>query len=138
MEAYKLKAREMLMLYEYVMSETHDSSNAGVKHQDRFYLMLERPEKKLFGQKQFPNVFEKACVYLHSISTDHIFINGNKRTAAYVFLTYLEIHGLTFTMTNKKLEDYVVELTIHQKYKENDAIKNMCKDLQKFIDKIEL
>ncbi|QBP41990.1 type II toxin-antitoxin system death-on-curing family toxin [Paenisporosarcina antarctica] len=135
MEAYILKTHDILMLHEYVMSETHDSNNAGVKFQGSFYSMLERPRTKLLGLEQFPSIVEKACVYLHAISTDHIFSTGNQKTAAYVFLTYLDLHGLTLKMTSKKFEEYVVELPIHQNYKGDDAIQNICQDLREFIVK---
>ncbi|WP_017378574.1 type II toxin-antitoxin system death-on-curing family toxin [Paenisporosarcina sp. TG-14] len=135
MEAYILKTHDILMLHEYVMSETHDSNNAGVKFQGSFYSMLERPRTELFGQAKFPSVIDKACVYLHAISTDHIFSNGNQKTAAYVFLTYLDLHGLSLMMSTKEFEEYVVDLPINQKYKEDDAIKNICEDLSEFIVK---
>lgn len=85
MKAYFLTAKDVLLMHEHVMNITNDSENAGVKFKDCFAPMLERPQTQLFGQDQYSTIFEKACVYLHSISNDHIFINGHKRTAGYVF-----------------------------------------------------
>ncbi|WP_219465730.1 type II toxin-antitoxin system death-on-curing family toxin [Nonomuraea rhizosphaerae] len=50
---------------------------------------LMRPQTSLFGQDAYPDLLGKAAALLHSIVTNHPFVDGNKRAgwlATYVFL----------------------------------------------------
>ena len=127
-----------MLMHEHVMAETNDSANAGIKYLDRFESMLKRPQTILFGEESFPSILEKACVYFHSISNDHIFINGNKRTAAYVFLTYLDLHDLVLHKDIDEFEDYVLQITVEEKYKTNDAISFIVEDLKQFVGEVNI
>lgn len=127
---------EILYIHCDIM-ETHQEpeSQIGIKYPHKFKAMLERP-KSGFGDSEFyPSIIEKACCYYHSIVRNHIFHNGNKRTGLSVFITFLLINGYEFTMAEKNLEDYTVELADNPKYATNDCIGIMVKDLEKYISK---
>nr|WP_280109621.1 type II toxin-antitoxin system death-on-curing family toxin [Anoxybacillus flavithermus] len=74
---------------------------------------------------------EKACCYYHSIATGHIFHNGNKRTALAVFVTFLDLNGYEFTMTNKEAEDFNAE------FRGNDCIQHLVRELEGYIRPIQ-
>jgi death on curing protein len=100
--------------------------------------MLERPKTKLFGEEQFPSIIiEKACCYYHSIATGHIFHNGNKRTALAVLVTFLDLNGYEFTMTNKEAEDFTVYLAEDDKSRGNDCIQHLVRELEGYIRPIQ-
>ncbi|MBW8351002.1 type II toxin-antitoxin system death-on-curing family toxin [Bacillus sp. IITD106] len=125
---------EILYIHCDIM-ETHQEpeSQIGVKYPDKFKAMLERP-KSGFGDFEFyPCIIEKACCYYHSITRNHIFHNGNKRTGLSVFITFLLINGYEFTMPEQELEDYTVELADNPKYATNDCISIMVKELEKYM-----
>jgi prophage maintenance system killer protein len=46
------------------------------------------------GQSVYPSIEEKACNFLYLIVKDHIFIDGNKRIGATLFLYFLNFYGL--------------------------------------------
>lgn len=46
------------------------------------------------GQDVYPSIEEKACNFLYLIVKDHIFIDGNKRIGATLFLYFLNSYGL--------------------------------------------
>lgn len=133
MKPYHFNADEILAMHVQVMYVTDDMDQAGVKYPDRFEAMLARPQTEYFGGEQYSTVLEKACVYLHSISNDHIFRNGNKRTASHVFITYVSLHGLIVYLPKDLLENYIVNITTEDEYKGNDAIAIIYEDLKPHI-----
>lgn len=46
------------------------------------------------GQEVYPSIEEKACNFLYLIVKDHIFIDGNKRIGATLFLYFLNFYEL--------------------------------------------
>ena len=40
-----------------------------------------RPQASVFGEDAYPTVWDKAAALLHSLATNHPFVDGNKRTA---------------------------------------------------------
>ncbi len=52
--------------------------------------LIEAVEAEMFGAPLYPEIHDKAAVYMFNIITNHIFQDGNKRTgleAALIFLT---------------------------------------------------
>ena len=58
-----------------------------------------------FGQKMlYPSVKERAAHLFYFVIKDHPFVDGNKRTASFLFLLYLKQHGVnTDVVTNETL-----------------------------------
>jgi death-on-curing protein len=56
-----------------------------------------RPTTSAFGQDAYPTPQEKAAALLHSISRNHPFADGNKRTATIAAIFMLEVNGLRVT-----------------------------------------
>ena len=46
------------------------------------------------GQEIYPSIEEKACNFLYLIVKDHIFVDGNKRIGATLFLYFLNFYDL--------------------------------------------
>ncbi|MBS3121895.1 hypothetical protein J4434_03365 [Candidatus Woesearchaeota archaeon] len=66
------------------------------------------------------------CAYLtRAILIDHIFEEGNKRTAAAVILTYFEIHKIAYDPY--KVDKIIVEI-ITKNINDINKIKRMMKD----------
>jgi len=49
----------------------------------------------VFGEDAYPTLFEKAAALLHSISSNHSLVDGNKRTGWASAIVFLEINGST-------------------------------------------
>jgi death-on-curing protein len=49
----------------------------------------------VFGEDAYPTLFEKAAALLHSISSNHSFVDGNKRTGWASAIVFLDINGYT-------------------------------------------
>lgn len=133
MEVKYLTAEEILTIHLSIMESHQDLAQAGIKFDERFASMLERPKTELFGQEQYPSILEKACCYYHSIATEHIFHNGNKRTALTVFIIFLNIHGHDLKWTEQEAEDFTVDMTMDERFKGNNAIPNLVEQLSPFF-----
>jgi death-on-curing protein len=53
---------------------------------------LARPETTLFGDDAYPTLSHKAAALLHSVATSHPLIDGNKRTAWALLVTFLALN----------------------------------------------
>lgn len=54
---------------------------------------LARPMASAFGEDAYPTLFHKAAALLDSLSRNHPFVDGNKRTATLATVAFLEING---------------------------------------------
>jgi death on curing protein len=62
-----------------------------------------RPRASYGGQDAYPTVYEKAAALFHSLTRNHAFINGNKRTAAVAAGTFLKVNGYRLLLSNDEL-----------------------------------
>jgi death-on-curing protein len=58
----------------------------------------------------YANLLEEAAALWESLSQNHPFIDGNKRTAFAAMYTFLAINGLRLTATCAEAEDFVLHL----------------------------
>ncbi|MBU8732487.1 type II toxin-antitoxin system death-on-curing family toxin [Cytobacillus oceanisediminis] len=115
------------------MNQHDDLDQAGIKYQDRFEAMINRPYSEYGGTELFPGVIPKACCYYHSIAKTHIFHNGNKRTALASFITFLRLNGKDLDMNNNAAEDFTCYLATDEKFKTNDAVDYLIEEIGPFI-----
>ncbi|MEH7336262.1 type II toxin-antitoxin system death-on-curing family toxin [Neobacillus drentensis] len=130
-------AEELELIHFAIMELTDDSEQAGIKYPDRFDSCLKRPQTDYFGEPQYPTLLEKAGAYFHSVCKDHIFHNGNKRTALAVLTTFLQINGYELTMTPEEAEEYTVLVADDDSYKGNGVARRIAADLADFVAPIE-
>jgi len=65
------------------------------------------------GEYIYKSVEEKAANFLYLIVKNHVFVDGNKRIAATVFLYFLDKNGVLFINGEKTIDDHtLVALTI--------------------------
>ena len=56
------------------------------------------------GKEIYPTIEEKAANFLYLITKDHMFIDGNKRIAATLFIYFLEFYNILY-IDNKQVVD---------------------------------
>lgn len=54
---------------------------------------LARPKTTLFGDEAYPSLEDKAAALMHSVATTHPLIDGNKRTAWALMVTFLAVNN---------------------------------------------
>ncbi len=65
----------------------------GVRNQSGLEAAVEIPKSTFDGVDLYPSVFSKASAYAFHIAEAQAFVDGNKRTALDVALTFLAING---------------------------------------------
>ena len=60
----------------------------------------------MFGQQMYPTVPDKAALYMHSIISNHVFQDGNKRTGLGAALAFCEIND--WEVISNELFDFTV------------------------------
>jgi len=98
-----LSVQDVLLLHNLAIDEF------GGSHGLRDYRLLEsavlRPQSTFGGKDLYPNVFLKGAALVHSLLLNHMFVDGNKRTAMFSVMEFLELNGYRFTATQKEVVD---------------------------------
>ncbi len=88
---------------------------AGVRDENGFLGVVERPQTDVFGTELFKDVFEKAAAYLHGFATTQYFNDGNKRTGFLSATVFLRIHGQLWIGPDvDQAEDFLLEVAAKQ------------------------
>lgn len=72
--------------------------------EDSLDYLIEAATAEMFDQKLYPNPSDVAGLYMHSIVSNHVFQDGNKRTGLLAALTFLNLNG--FQIQRKQSTDY--------------------------------
>ncbi len=105
-----LTLEEILRLHFQVIKDyggTH-----GVRDEERLKSVVLAPQQEVFGAEQYPDIFEKAAVYMRNIIGDHAFADGNKRSGVAVAGVLLLRNDITQTATPQELEDLAVQVAV--------------------------
>lgn len=75
----------------------------GVRDMNSLTGCLERPKAAFGGNDMYASLFEKAAVYIDSVSRNHPLLDGNKRTAFLCGVRFLSLNGITITIDNNEI-----------------------------------
>lgn len=103
-------AEDILALHDRVIEETGGAH--GVRDVGLLIAASERPKMRFAGKPLYRAICEKAAVYLDSLIRNHVFIDGNKRTAVLAAARFLSLNGYTLTATNRALEQFVLAVAV--------------------------
>jgi len=62
-----------------------------------------RPMATFDGSELYPDIYSKGAALVHSLLLNHQFVDGNKRTAMFSVMVFLELNGLEFTASQKEV-----------------------------------
>jgi death-on-curing protein len=83
----------------------HHGGAPGVRDKAGLEAALARPKNLLaYGEK--PTVFQLAAAYAYGIARSHPFVDGNKRSALIVAITFLEANG--FEVVGPREDEYLM------------------------------
>lgn len=94
----KFSKEKILLLYKLMIAETGGS--AGVRDMDMLDSAIESAFATFDGKDPYPNKEEKAAAIGYGLISDHAFIDGNKRIGMYIMLTFLEVNGITLSLSD--------------------------------------
>jgi death on curing protein len=105
-------AEDIIRLHEVVLKKTGGSD--GLRDAGALEMCANRPYATFGGKDMYPTIFAKAAAVLESLARNHVFVDGNKRTAFITALYILENNGLTTFFDQKDIEESVVRFVIEK------------------------
>lgn len=102
---------EEVLLLHFKIIEEYGGAH-GVRDEGRVCSLVATPAQEAFGEPLYATAYERAAAYLRNTIGDHPFLDGNKRTAVTLAVTFLSRTGKTFTATPKELEDFAVQVAV--------------------------
>lgn len=94
----KFSKEKILLLHKLMIAETGGS--AGVRDMDMLDSAIESAFVTFDGKDLYPSKDEKAAAIGYGLISDHAFIDGNKRIGMYIMLTFLEVNGITLSLSD--------------------------------------
>lgn len=101
----------------------------GVRDASALEAALARPKNLLAYSESGPSLYQMAAAYAFGIARSHPFVDGNKRTAFIVSLTFLALHGIeisaakedTYTTFFRLAEGTVTEAQLAKWFEQNST-----------------
>ncbi|WP_373891268.1 type II toxin-antitoxin system death-on-curing family toxin [Weissella confusa] len=90
-ETHYLTRDELLALNKHAVEAL--GGNAGVQSPRAFEVVIDQPKQVVFGQEVYPTVWLKAAYMMQQIIKTPVFVDGSKRTAGLVVLSFLQQNG---------------------------------------------
>jgi death-on-curing protein len=75
-------------------------------HGDSLLYLMEAVEAEMFGEQMYPSIPDKAGLYMHSIISNHVFQDGNKRTGLGAALAFCQINN--WNVVSNELFDFTI------------------------------
>ena len=108
-----LSAEEVLAIHDRIVEVVGGAF--GVRDENLLRSLAERPRAAFGGAEQFPSLWLKAAVYMESIATYHVFVDGNKRTAVAAASIFLAMNGYALALPTDEAEELVLAVAQKQK-----------------------
>ena len=119
-----LTVQDVLLLHELAIDKFGGSH--GLRDLGLLESAVMRPQATFSGIDLYPSIFDKAAALVHSLLMNHQFVDGNKRTAMFSMMTFLELNGYKFIADQKGVVEYAL-------YIENSQPK--IEEISKWIEK---
>jgi len=82
----------------------------GIRDEGLLESAISQPQATFGGELLHPTIFEQAAAYLFHIINNHAFVDGNKRTAFDVMVTFLNINDYELSMTLEAAYELTVQV----------------------------
>lgn len=108
LEIYFLTLAEVLVLHDWQIKEFGGSF--GVRDQGLLESALHQPQIAFGGQRMHEDIYAMAAAYAFHLIKNHPFVDGNKRTAIFVSLNFLEINGSEIDCDHQQLYQLAIDI----------------------------
>jgi len=98
----------------------------GIRDRSRLDASINAPKAQFGGAFLHPSIFHMAAAYGFGISENQPFLDGNKRTAGMVMLTFLLING--FEAVASEEDYYKIIMAVANKQMSQDQLAQWLKD----------
>ena len=98
-----------------INSKIRKQSEVALRDQGLLESALARPMASAFGSDAYPSIFEKAAALLDSLSRNHPFVDGNKRTATAALILFLDENGYRVTWKPEEALEFILAVAQGQR-----------------------
>jgi death-on-curing protein len=109
-----LSIEAVLFIHELIISDA--GGKQGIRDFALLHSALERCKATFGGEDLYESVLDKAAALWHSLTMNHAFLDGNKRTAFAITTRFLNLNGYTVEAS----QDGIVRFCISV---DNDGLK---------------
>ena len=103
-----LDSEDILIIHARIIDKTGGSH--GIRDIGLLISLGARPKTKFSGKELYKSVLQKAAVYLESLVSYHVFVDGNKRTGIATAARFLFLNGFELVASNRELEKFVLKI----------------------------
>ncbi|MDZ7269571.1 MAG: type II toxin-antitoxin system death-on-curing family toxin [candidate division KSB1 bacterium] len=100
---------EVIALHDYAIRRFGGAG--GLADRGKLEASIAAPIQNVFGTELYPDLWSKAAVLFFLLIKNHPFTDGNKRTALYALLRFLEVNGFTISgISNDELYQFTIDV----------------------------
>lgn len=103
-----LTPENVIQIHFEIVEETGGSQ--GLRDLGLLESAVMRPQQTFAGKDLYPTLGIKAAALVHSLLLNHMFVDGNKRTATISMIEFLIFNKRKFTATNKDIVDFAMRV----------------------------
>lgn len=103
-----LDLEHVLYLHEHIIKRA--GGKQGIRDFTLMHSALERCKATYAGEDLYPTLFEKAAALLHSMTMNHPFLDGNKRTAYEIMKRFLYSNGYIINASQQEIVRFCISV----------------------------
>ena len=107
-----LSAEQVLFIHSRLIDTTGGAH--GVRDTGLLLSAVNRPKATFEGKDLYNDVFHKAAALMESLTNNHPFVDGNKRTAITSAALFFRSNGYHLNTSQKKLEKITLQLATNK------------------------
>ncbi len=119
-----LSIEQVLYSHEHIISIA--GGKQGIRDFTLLHSALERCKATYVGEDLYSSLFDKSAALLHSMTMNHPFLDGNKRTAFHVMERFLQTNAYIVTASQKEIVRFCISV-------DNDGLK--LSDITSWLEK---
>lgn len=103
-----LTVKDVLLLHNLAIDETGGSH--GLRDLGLLESAVAQPQASFDGEDLYPTILQKTAALIRSLLMNHMFVDGNKRTAMLSGMTFLELNGYQFIAEQKEIVRFALKI----------------------------
>jgi death-on-curing protein len=105
-----LTPEQVLFIHARLIDET--GGRHSIRDLGMLLSALARPQATFDGKELYPDLFSKAAALMESLTQNHPFLDGNKRTGITTTAMFLQINGYRLTASNMQVEKFTFSVVL--------------------------
>ncbi len=119
-----LKVEEILLIHKYVVQRYGGSQ--GLQSIELLESAVFRPKTSFGGKELYKTCFDKGACLIHSLISNHPFVDGNKRTAMVAGIVFLSLNGYVTDFSQEEVVEIALDIA-----KRNIELKELTKIMKR-------